>query len=320
MPRSTRAANAAAQLCLLAFVSVLALVPTRTASAQEPASNDEQTISATNAKTHDAPAEWYFYTGNVNVHPRLDDAEKEIDRMINRRFRLFAPGFDDIRTFSDQRDDMMIWNGLIGVGRTLSRHWDFFFQAGYAAGKVRTEATDLSIFLIPLQTDITLERSSAFVGPGLAFYPRGMSRRAKYDSFAGRLKQAKPFVATTLAFNYLTFDADVKAGFVPLGGLIRQKESRRWRPWNAGLSLGADIPLTKKTVLSTNAQYSFFFDEGGDFSGPAFNFYCKRFFGGPKRESGNDDAEDHAPAKPKRRSKGRSDTVSRTRPDRFARP
>jgi len=226
---------------------------------------------------HDS-SQVYGFIGIVNNQPRLDSAAKEIDRQINRPFRLLAPGFDDVRTFEDQRDDMAIWNVFGGVGHVLSERWDAFFQAGYAAGEVRTQATDASWLLAPLHTEVTLERSSAFVGPGLAYYPWGMVERREYESWADRLKKAKPFATATISFNYLTFEADVKAGPVPFKRLLRKTTSEQWRLWSGGLSLGLDIPATERSVLSLNGQYTFFVDHADDFSGPAFNLYWKRFF------------------------------------------
>jgi hypothetical protein len=197
---------------------------------------------------------------------------------VNRPFRFLAPGFEDVRTFADQRDDFMIWCPFVGVGKTLSKRWDAFAQAGYARGEVRTKASDPSILLLPLHTDVTFERSSFFAGPGLAFYPTGMPERQKFDSVLQRLKAAKPFVATTLSWNYLTFDANVHAGVGPLRKLVEKKECKEWDLWSLGLTVGLDVPTTTRSAVSVNLQYNRFLDHSGDFSGPALNVYWKKFF------------------------------------------
>lgn len=230
----------------------------------------------------ETPAEedsgWYFFNGNSNNHPRLNTASSEIDANINQTLRLILPAFDDVTTFSDQRDDFMIMTPFIGVGKVLSPKWDAFFQTGYSAGKVRTEATDFSILLIPFHTDVELERSTFFASLGLIHFPCGMAERAKGRTIGKRFRQAKPYVGGTLNWNYLTFDARIKAGPVPLTNIIRFNQTRHWRPWSVGFLAGLDIPMTRRGVLSINAQYTAFIDYGDDFSGPTFNVFWKRFF------------------------------------------
>jgi hypothetical protein len=226
----------------------------------------------------DEVSRWYVLVGSVNNQPRLDDAARQIDREINRTFKLLAPGFDDVKTFEDQRDDFLIWTPYVGVGRVLSKRWDVFFQAGYAEGDIRTRQTNLTRILVPLHTDIEFHRSSFFIGPGVAFYPMGVIEHETRDSIKDRLKSAKPFAAATFNYNYLGFDAEVKAGLPGLGSLMKQKQKERWEIWSTGATLGMDIPLTKRSSLSLNGQYNFFLDHGDDFSGPAFNIYWKRFF------------------------------------------
>lgn len=220
---------------------------------------------------------FYLFFGMVNNYPRLEDAEREIDAGINGPFRLIAPGFSDVQTFSDQRDQGKIWNFFIGVGYDLSDRWDVFFQMGHTAGKLHTEATDFSLLLLPLHTDVVLKRSSFFIGPGIAYHPFGMVDRREYDSVWERIKGARPFVATTLHWNYQTFSADVSAGFRPFGNVYHEEEDLEWSVMSAGVTAGADIPVSERDVLAMNIQYEIFFRYGSDFSGPAFNVYWKHY-------------------------------------------
>ncbi|MBN2308620.1 MAG: hypothetical protein JXR94_06590 [Candidatus Hydrogenedentes bacterium] len=222
---------------------------------------------------------WYVMFGSTNNHPRLDDAQKQIDSEINRTFRFLAPGFDDVKTFGDQRDDLLIWTPYMGVGCVLSKRWDVFVQGGFSSGKVCTRATDPSIlFLLPLHTDVEIKRQSFFIGAGVAFFPFGVVERHEFDSLKERLKGTRPFVATTLHWNYLSFDAKVKAGLPPIGTLSEIKQSESWNPWSAGVAVGLDMPVTRHSVLSMNVQQNYFFDQGDDFSGPGISLSWKRFF------------------------------------------
>lgn len=224
------------------------------------------------------PLRRHVFTGNVNNHPKLDTASKEIDLRVNRSLRAIAPGFSDVRTFSDQRDDFGLWTPFIGVGMNLGDHWDVFAQMGYTRGKIRTKATDLSLLLLPLRTDVEFERSSFYAGIGAAWYPWGLARPGEYHGMRERLAAARPFVATTLNWNYLTFDGSVKARFLPFRDGITIRQDKDWKDLGLGVNVGVDIPMTKRGVLAANVQYNEFLNYSEDFSGPAFSVYWKHYF------------------------------------------
>ncbi len=52
---------------------------------------------------------WYLIHGSSNNHPKLDEASELIDNQINKPFKAIAPGFSDVRTFSDQRAHCQIY-------------------------------------------------------------------------------------------------------------------------------------------------------------------------------------------------------------------
>ena len=222
--------------------------------------------------------QWYLSIGMASNHPQLRAAEKQIDSEINGLFGLIAPGFDDVRTFSDQRDTFMIWTPFVSVGRTLSTRWDLFGQVGYTAGKVRTKATDPSLLLLPLHTDVSFERSAFFAGLGVEWFPWEMPELRKYTSLTDRLTHSKPFLGTTLNWNYLTANADVKAALVPFGTLLKIEQPETWRVWNAALYVGLDVPLGSRTTLCANVAYNLFFDYGDDFNGPSGSIYWQWHF------------------------------------------
>ena len=220
----------------------------------------------------------HIFWGHTNNHPRLKVAEKEIDARINRSLRAIAPGFDDVRTFSDQRDDFGIWTPFIGVGRNYGEKWDVFLQMGYTQGKIRTRATDATWLLLPLKSDVEFKRSSFYAGGGAAYYPWGLARPGEYHGVRERLQGARPFIGTSLNWNYLTFDGKVKARLAPLPFRAKIEDNRTWSSWGASVNLGVDIPMTKRSVAACNVQWSHMFKYGDDFNGPAFSMYWKRYF------------------------------------------
>ena len=221
---------------------------------------------------------WYIFYGNMTTYPRFDNASKTIDRQINKTFRLLAPGFDDVKTFSDQRDELMLHSPFFGVVKVLDDKWDVFWQIGYTAGKVRTKSSDMSLALIPLLTDVELKRASLFTGFGSHWHPWGAAEMRKYDSMLERIKATKWFFASSVNFNYLFFEADIKAGPWPFGSLLNLKQTQHWRVWNISTLVGFDVPLSKRTLFSFNVNYNHFIDYGGDFSGPSVSSYFKTFF------------------------------------------
>ncbi len=260
------------------LISLLLTTLLGSAWAEEPAKEADSAAKEEAARPAESKGPWYFFLGNVNNHPRLANAQEQIHQQIDVPFRLIAPDFKDVRTFADQRDELMIWTPFVGVGRKLSTHWDAFFQVGYSKGKVRTRETDLSLLLLPFHMDMTEYRSSFFAGLGLGYFPLGLPELRKYDGFVDRLKSAKPFLVGTASWNYLTFEAKVKAGLVPIGNFIRIDQKDNWSPFSTGIGAGVDIPLTKSLVTSMNVQYTFFLDQGDDFSGPGISMYWKKFF------------------------------------------
>lgn len=241
-------------------------------------SKDKLKLRGAEAIEGEAHSPWYFFFGNMTNFPNLHDASKQIDSQITKPLKLLAPGFDAPKSFSNQRNDVMIHTPFVGLVRELNSHWDLFVQSGYTQGKVRTKDTDLSILLAPLYTNITFKRSSFFAGVGTHWHPWGTCTMTQYDSWAARLRAAKPFFATSINWNYLTFDADIKAGFVPFRKAIRITKSDTFEIWSHNAVFGVDVPLDKKTLFAFNVNYNTFFEHGADFSGPSFSTYIKRYF------------------------------------------
>ena len=223
-------------------------------------------------------SQWFWFVGMVNNHPRLGDAEKMIDKQINQTFRLVAPGYNDVMTFKDEADAMLVWTPFFGLGRKLSLRWDVFLQTGYTAGSVRTKTTDTSLLLVPLKTDVQFKRSSFYAGIGTDFFPWGRVESRSYYSLADRLQNIKPFFAAGLNWNYLTANTKVQAGLWPFENLMETQRNDRWNSFSVSVLLGIDIPLNPRNSLTLNGAYNHFFKYTKDFSGPSFSVYLKHSF------------------------------------------
>ena len=219
---------------------------------------------------------WFVFFGLVNAYPKLE-SEKLVDKYFNPAMRLLAPGFDDVRTISDLRDDHLIWPPTIGVGRTLTKRWAILMQGGYSAGKVRTKAVDASWLLFPLATDFEIYRSALYVGIGLDYFPFGMPIQKDYAGWGERLRAARPALGVRVTLTHASFKAKIKVGFRPLGNLVNLELRDSWTLPSINTNVGLDIPLSKRNTISLNAGVNFFFDEKEDFEGTAFTITWKHF-------------------------------------------
>ncbi len=242
-----------------------------------PAENTASVPERAKSDLESAPLRWYFLAAAVNTYPRLE-SEKLVDRLYNTPLHLVAPGFQDVRTFSDVRDDGLMWPPHVGVGRVWGDRWDVFFEAGYSAGKVRTKATNPSLLLLPVHTDFEIQREALYGGIGVDFYPWRTVTLGEYQGLKQRLRATRPFLGSRLTWTYAAYDAKAKVGFKPLGTLVQVQVSDHWVLPSLNLCMGADMPLTKQSLVSVNAGYNFFEDREFDFEGFAFTVGWKRFF------------------------------------------
>ncbi len=240
--------------------------------------DSEKTLKLRGGDEEGTSYDWYLFAGDMFSFPRLDNASKQIDRQINRTFRMIAPHFKDVKTFADQRDTLMIQTPFLGLVRVLNDNLDVFVQAGYTAGSVRTRAENWSLLILPLHTDVKFERSNFFIGLGSHWHPWGSAELKAYDSWGERFRGSKIFFAGSVNYNYLTFDADVRAGLGPFGKPLRIQQSDIWRLWNVSTLVGVDVPYNERTMFCFNVNYNTFLDHGADFSGFASSIYLKWFF------------------------------------------
>jgi len=247
------------------------------ADAPLPAEAPAAVSAPAESDAHAAPLRWHFLAAAVNTYPKLE-SEQLVDRFYNRPLRLLAPGFDDVRTFNDVSDDGLMWPPHIGVGRVLGDRWDVFFEAGYSAGKVRTKATDPSLLILPMHTDFEILRQAFYAGVGVDYYPWRTVALGEYHGFAERFRAARPFLGSRLTWTWASYDAKAKVGFEPFGTLVQVQLADEWLLPSLNLCVGADVPLTPRSLVTVNAGYNFFKDRAYDFEGPAFTIGWKYFF------------------------------------------
>ncbi|MCC6490561.1 MAG: hypothetical protein IT364_23955 [Candidatus Hydrogenedentes bacterium] len=220
---------------------------------------------------------WFFLLGFSNAHPAMQ-SEQLIDRYFDPIISSLAPTYDEVTTVGDLRDGFLLWVPYVGVGRILSGKWSAFAQVGYAGGKVRTEADDRSLLLLPMHTDFEIKRAAYYGGVGLDYFPFGMPELKEYHGVMERLRAAKPNIGTRFTWTNATYEAKVKVGFKPFDNFLNYKEDDEWLLPSASANIGVDVPLNKRSQISINASYNRFNDERDDFEGPSYTIIWKRYF------------------------------------------
>lgn len=223
-----------------------------------------------------ASLDWFVFIAGVNVYPKLE-SEKLIDNLFEPAMQLIAPGYGGVRTISDLRDQGLLWPPHLGIGRVLTPKLAVFVQGGYSAGKVRTQRSDTSIFLLPLHTDFEIMRGAGYLGFGVDYYPWGMPELRRYETVGERLKAARFALGARLTATYATFDAKVRLALRPFPNIgIRLSDG--WLVPSANFNAGVDVPLTRNSMLFANAGVNYFWKRAYDFGGPSFTLGWKYFF------------------------------------------
>ncbi|HIJ65723.1 MAG TPA: hypothetical protein HPP77_07195, partial [Candidatus Hydrogenedentes bacterium] len=222
------------------------------------------------------PPRWFVFVAAVDADPKLE-SEQLIDPFINRAMHVLAPTYDDVKTIGDIRAVFLLWPPHAGGGRVLSDRWAVLMQAGYSVGKVRTKDDDRSIFLLPLHTDLEIQRGALYAGLGVDYFPFGMMQLREYDGMLDRLRAAKPYLGARITWTYATYNVKVKAGFKPFGNLINLEQSDAWLLPSINTNVGLEIPFNERNGLSVNFGCNFFDDEQQDFEGPSLSVAWKHF-------------------------------------------
>lgn len=213
---------------------------------------------------------WFVLVGIVNVYPGLK-REELITDVLDPVIRVAAPTYRGTRTFSDMRDEGLLWTPQIAVGRVLSRHFALSVHAGYSAGPTRTKKKNPSLLLgLPFYSDVRIKRYAAYVGLDLDYYPWGMVEQKLYETWKERLRGARPTLGARYTWTRAGFDARVRLGPWPVKQLLNIHINDDWTLPNITLVAGVDIPISQRNTFIMNGGYSFFWKERRDFAGPAF--------------------------------------------------
>ncbi len=226
----------------------------------------------------DAPRRWFVLVGMVNVYPRLR-REQLINDVLDPAIRTLAPGYRGTRTFSDMRDEGLLWPPQIAVGRVLSDRFALSVHLGYSEGAVRTDKRNPSIlFGIPLHSHVRVRRYAAYVGLDLDYYPWGMAELKEYPNWGARLRAARPTLGARYTWTRAGFDARVRLGLGPFRELLKVKLNDDWTLPNITVVAGVDVPVNARNALIFNAGYNFFWKEKQDFAGTAFTIGWRYMF------------------------------------------
>jgi len=221
---------------------------------------------------------WFFILGAINTYPGLQ-RELLIKQYFDPVVQCIAPGYPGTATFTDMRDDYLLWPPQIAIGRTLSDYWALSVHAGYSEGTVRTKTSDPSIFLgIPLFVDFKVKRMAWYVGLDLDCFPLGAVELRDYHGLRERLRAAKPTLGARVTLTGAGFEAGVRLGFGLVRSLGKIEFEDDWVLPSVNLNAGVDIPWSKRSVLVFNAGYNFFEDQKKDFNGTAYTVGWRYFF------------------------------------------
>ena len=250
--------------------------------AQDATETTADAVSATeetsvDEETKESIRRWYIMLGGANAHPKLK-SEDLIREYFDPIMNHLAPGHGDVLTVGDLRDLYLLWTPFVAIGYNFNDKWSAFWQMGYASGKVRTKETTPSILLLPLHTDFEIKRGAFYTGVGLDYFPWGMPKLDRHDSFKARLKASRPYIGARATYTYAMYEAKVKIGFKPFRDIISLKLEDAWGIPSYGPVIGLDIPLTENSALSMNASYNWFTSEQDDFNGPAYTVVWKHLF------------------------------------------
>ena len=93
-----------------------------------------------------------------------------------------------------------------------------------------------------------------------------------------RLRDIKPSLGTRVTWTYASYDAKVKAQLGPWRRFLTLDLHDGWFLTSINFNIGADIPLTDRSLLHLNGGYNFFDHRKYDFEGTAYTVAYKWFF------------------------------------------
>lgn len=261
---------------LLLLLLICPLVRAIEIDAVAPLSSAEMEINS--PEETEKPLKWFVLLGAVNAYPNLE-REAMINRYYDPIMNTLMPGYGATKTFSDYRDNGLLWPPQLAFGYLASKKVALSTHFGYSGGKVRTKKREPSlIFLLPLQSDFEITRSAFYLGLDLDYYPLGAVEQRDYDGWRDRLRSIKPALGTRLTWTYAGFNAKVKLDLWPAGTIFQFKLDDSWAIPSINVNAGFDIPISRSHALVFNAGYNFFRDQKQDFDGASFTVAWRYFF------------------------------------------
>jgi hypothetical protein len=250
------------------------------ARAQTQENTGGQTVQREAAKTDNGEAawenRWFWFVCSSNYHAKLKTSEQQIDRQINGLFGLIFPGWERVTTFQDWRDDWLVWDLSVGIGRDISPHLAWTVYAGGGLGTIRNR-DDYRLGLVPVGMKVYFTRTSFFTGASLRWWPWERAHREE-KGFWGMVKGIRPVTEMNVGYSLETSEADVRASFPLVGDLLHINQKDTYNLFWLSPRAGIEIPFSDKYSLNLLGGYLWFNDAQDDFNGPMMEvMFCGRF-------------------------------------------
>ena len=224
---------------------------------------------------------WYLIAGVANVWPLLKESEAEINRDIDGLFGNVLPRWNEPKTFKDMRDDFMLWDIHLGLGRSLSEKWSIFSTAGAIQGVAPTK-NDYFPLGLPIEVYTKFERKVWFVSAGVDYYPwrkPWISEKGKGNNgLTKRLFAARPYVEGGMGYVNIYTVGQSKIALPFFGDIAKVKHAEYYDLFYLSPRLGVDIPLTNKTHLSLMGGYLFFTSHPDEYNSQSYYILFKHKF------------------------------------------
>ena len=213
----------------------------------------------------------------ANAYPGLE-SEELIPSLFDPIMNALAPRIEHVNTFTNMRDNHLLWVPNFGGGCNLSRHLSVFLQLGYGTGPVRTKDSARSIFVLPLHLFFEMTRSAFTITPGVDYFPFGMVEQRDYHGLKERLRAIRPMLGVRVPWTHAGYTAHGILGLGPASKLLDMKLGNSWNLWSANVNVGFDVPVTRRNQVNVNLGRSFFFGQDKDFGGTVFSVTWKYLF------------------------------------------
>lgn len=235
-------------------------------------------LENTRENAEEEERKWFVLVGVVSAFPKLK-SERILKDYFDPAMSFLAPRHRGTRTFSDFKDKGLLMPPQIAVGRIISDKFAFSIHGGYSEGVRRTKRKDPSIFFgVPLSTRVSIRRYSTYLGMDLDYYPAGMAKIQRYESWGERLKGLKPTLGVRLNYNRTGYDARARVALGWLNRGVAVHLKNRWALPGITMVAGVDIPINERSVFVFNFGYTWFKKQTRDFDGPAVTLAWRFYF------------------------------------------